>query len=256
MYTPLKSKKARKCAFYLEKSLQKSKTNLRIWLYLAKRSERQGAPVLICVGEKKGSYISLTWSPFHTSKLRILVQETYLSGAQTNHQVSYEGVFSFPRAMADHHTPAALLSLLTTVGECSFIHMTDYLHTRGSGASKFPIAGLRSQRLANCSNLVDFQQQAVAGFFLHGFANAARVGHCEVVSNHLDVCAFSEVGPGLPVILVKGILDRNHCVFFVGREINCRHASLDNQETLWLTNPHYGCFKFYFCLYVEVGRIQ
>lgn len=76
--------------------------------------------------------------------------------------------------------------------------------------------GLRSQRLANCSNLVDFQQQAVAGFLLHSFANAARVGHREVVSNHLNICAVSEVGPGRPVILVEGILDGNHCVFVWG----------------------------------------
>lgn len=157
--------------------------------------------------------------------------------------------------MADHHTPAALLSLLTPVGECSFTQMTDYSHNR-----EFLIADLRSQRLANCSNLVDFQQQAVAGFFLHSFANAARVGHREVVSNHLDVCAFSEAGPGRPVILVEGILNGNHCVFCVGREINCSSASLDNQETLWFTNPHLDCFKFYFCLYAvcntEVCPIQ
>lgn len=82
-----------------------------------------------------------------------------------------------------------------------------------STSAWFLAADSRSQRLGNRSNLVDLQQQAVAGFFLHGLANAGGVGHREVVSNHLDVCAFSEVGPGRPVILVKGIFDGNHCVF-------------------------------------------
>lgn len=118
--------------------------------------------------------------------------------------------------MADHHTPATLLSLLTTVGNRLFAHINPT--PEGLDLEKrFPVADLRSQRLGDCSDLVDFQQQAVAGFFLHSFADASGVGHREVVSNHLDVCAVSEAGPGRPVILVEGILDGNHCVFVLGR---------------------------------------
>lgn len=37
---------------------------------------------------------------------------SYLSGAETNHQVSNEGVLCLSRAMADHHTPAITLGHL------------------------------------------------------------------------------------------------------------------------------------------------
>ena len=37
----------------------------------------------------------------------------YLSGAQSDHQVRDEGVFSLSGAMADHHTPTTALSQLT-----------------------------------------------------------------------------------------------------------------------------------------------
>lgn len=59
------------------------------------------------------------------------MSESYLSGAQTNHQVGYEGVLCFPRAVAHHHTPAVLLGQLTpeSSGEhrwsaCSHMHPT------------------------------------------------------------------------------------------------------------------------------------
>lgn len=69
----------------------------------------------------------------------------------------------------------------------------------------------RSHRFRDSADLVDFQQQTVAGFLLHSLADAIWVGHCQIVSNDLDVCAFGEVGPGRPVVLVKGILDGNDC---------------------------------------------
>lgn len=39
--------------------------------------------------------------------------QAHLAGAQSNHQVGDEGVLSFSRAMADHHTPTAALGQLT-----------------------------------------------------------------------------------------------------------------------------------------------
>lgn len=45
----LLNKKGSKNYTKKQKRLYKTETYLRIWLYLAKRSERQGAPVLICV---------------------------------------------------------------------------------------------------------------------------------------------------------------------------------------------------------------
>lgn len=72
-------------------------------------------------------------------------------------------------------------------------------------------ADLRSHRLSDSANLIDFKQQTVAGLLLHGLGDAFGVGHGQIIPNNLDVCAACEVGPGRPVILVKGILDGQHC---------------------------------------------
>lgn len=86
------------------------------------------------------------------------------------------------------------------------------VHIRVSGSDwvSHGTLDLRSQRLGDAANLIDFQQQTVAGLLLHGPGDASGVGDGEVVSNNLDVCASSEAGPGCPVILVKGILDWDH----------------------------------------------
>lgn len=69
---------------------------------------------------------------------------------------------------------------------------------------------LRSDGLGHGADLVDFQQQTVAGFHIHSLANTIWVGHSQIIANHLDVCASCEVCPGRPVILVEGILYGNH----------------------------------------------
>lgn len=48
--------------------------------------------------------------------VRFGVSDCYLSGAETHHQVSDEGVFCFSWAMAHHHTPAVLLGQLAPKG--------------------------------------------------------------------------------------------------------------------------------------------
>lgn len=68
----------------------------------------------------------------------------------------------------------------------------------------------RLKGLGDGADLVDFEQQAVAGLIRHSFGDALGVGHCEVITHHLDASAGSEVGPGLPVILVKWILNGDH----------------------------------------------
>lgn len=68
----------------------------------------------------------------------------------------------------------------------------------------------RLKGLCDGADLVDFEQQAVAGLIRHSFGDALGVGHCKVITHHLDVSAGSEVGPGLPVILVKWILNGDH----------------------------------------------
>lgn len=136
---------------------------------------------------------------------------SYLSSAETDHEVSNEGVLSLSGAMADHHTPAVTLSHLATkkhrTTQATFYsetHLSAYLLV----AIKLLCAGhSRLQGLGDRADLVDLEQQAVAGLLGHTLGDALRVGDCEVVTHHLDAGAGCEVGPCLPVILVKGVLD-------------------------------------------------
>lgn len=68
----------------------------------------------------------------------------------------------------------------------------------------------RLEGLCDRANLVDLQQQAVAGLFWYSLSNAFGVGHSQIVTHHLDAGAGGELGPGFPVILVKGILNRDN----------------------------------------------
>lgn len=68
----------------------------------------------------------------------------------------------------------------------------------------------RLQGLGDGADLVDLEQQAVAGLLGHALGDALGVGDREVVTHHLDAGAGCEVGPCLPVILVKGVLDGHH----------------------------------------------
>ena len=89
-----------------------------------------------------------------------------LSCAEPHHEVGNECVLSLPRAVAHHHSPAIRLSQFA--GLDGFGHRT---------------------------NLVDLQQQTVAGFLLNGLGNPLRVGDCEVISHDLDVHTQEEQGP-------------------------------------------------------------
>lgn len=43
----------------------------------------------------------------------------------------------------------------------------------------------RLDGLCDRANLVNFEQQAVAGLVVHSLQNAPRVGDCQIISNHL-----------------------------------------------------------------------
>lgn len=68
----------------------------------------------------------------------------------------------------------------------------------------------RLQGFSNTPDLVDFEQQAIASLVLHCISNAFGVGDSEVISHHLDVRAVGEIAPGLPIILIKGVFNRDH----------------------------------------------
>jgi hypothetical protein len=84
--------------------------HLKIWLYFAKRSERQGAPVLIY------KY----WHKRHNSVnddehiVRKKHSTLYLSSTKTNNKVCNKCIFSFSATVTDHHTPTTSLSKFTS----------------------------------------------------------------------------------------------------------------------------------------------
>lgn len=86
--------------------------------------------------------------------------------------------------------------------------------------------------LGDGTDLVDLEQQGVAGLLLDSGGNAERVGDSQVVTDDLDVGGAGQVGPGRPVILVKGILDRDNGV--VGNELLVESSELLAGQVLGL----------------------
>lgn len=70
---------------------------------------------------------------------------------------------------------------------------------------------LRLDGFCDGADLVNLEQQTVAGLFLHRPLDALRVGHCQVVAHNLDADVGCELGPSCPVILVKRVFNGDHC---------------------------------------------
>lgn len=101
-----------------------------------------------------------------------------LSGGQADDQIADERVLGLAGTVRDHGAPAVLLGQ----------------QMGGNG-------------LGDGTDLVNLQQQAVAGLLLHSGGNALGVGHGQIVTHNLDGGGTGQVGPGLPVVLVEGILN-------------------------------------------------
>lgn len=71
-------------------------------------------------------------------------------------------------------------------------------------------ADVRLYGLGDRADLVHFEQQAVAGSLLSSFLYSLGVGHRQVIPNNLDPHLGRQARPGLPVILVKRVLDGHH----------------------------------------------
>lgn len=69
---------------------------------------------------------------------------------------------------------------------------------------------LRLDGFGDRADLVDFEQQAVAGPLFQGTLYPLGVGDGQVVPHHLDPHRGCHLGPGRPVILVKRILNGHH----------------------------------------------
>merc|ERR1719375_1179895 len=103
-----------------------------------------------------------------------------LARAEADGQVGDSAVLGLPRAVGGHHAPAVLLAQL---------HRVDGL---GDGA-----------------DLVDLEEERVAGLVVNRAPHARDVGHGEVIAHHLrrPPDPLREEGPGGPVVLVEGVLD-------------------------------------------------
>lgn len=64
----------------------------------------------------------------------------------------------------------------------------------------------RLDGLGDGSDLVDLEQQSVTSRLLDGGLDPGGVGHGQVVTDDLDLRVLGEVRPGLPVVLVEGVL--------------------------------------------------
>lgn len=75
-----------------------------------------------------------------------------------------------------------------------------------------PVVALRElsslDRLRDCTNLVDLEQETVAGLLLDGRLDTQGVRDSQVIANDGDAAVGRKVRPGLPVVLVEGVLDR------------------------------------------------
>ena len=71
----------------------------------------------------------------------------------------------------------------------------------------------RMQRLGHGTDLVHFEQEAVAGLLTDSLFNSLRVGDCEIIPNHLDAGTSCGLLAGFSVFLVKGVLHGHHWIF-------------------------------------------
>lgn len=103
-----------------------------------------------------------------------------LACAKANDEVSNGRVFGLTRAVRDHDAPSGSLRVQSR------------LDTFGDGA-----------------DLVDLEQQGVACLLFDGRRDTLRVRDRQVVTHQLKVRGRKKMAPVVPVVLVKGVLDRH-----------------------------------------------
>jgi hypothetical protein len=70
----------------------------------------------------------------------------------------------------------------------------------------------RLDGLGDGTDLVDLEEETVAGRLLDGHLDALGVGDRKVVADHLDLGGLVEVDPRGEVVLVEGVLDRANVI--------------------------------------------
>lgn len=106
-----------------------------------------------------------------------------LTSAETDDDVSDGNILSLTGAVGNHDTPVSTEGVLGSLNS-----------------------------LSDGTDLVDLQEESVAGLLLDGLLDELRVGDCQVITNDLEVRGLEEVRPGLPVILSEGVLNGDNGV--------------------------------------------
>mmetsp|Transcript_27595 Transcript_27595/g.60369 ORF Transcript_27595/g.60369 Transcript_27595/m.60369 type:complete len:366 (-) Transcript_27595:454-1551(-) len=119
-----------------------------------------------------------------------------LASGQTHCQVSDEAVLGLTRPVAGHHTPASSLG------------HADGLNGLGHG-----------------TNLVHLEQQGVDALSLNAPLHAAGVRDQHVITHNLTQVLRGEPGSGLPVVLLKGVLNTYDGVLLAEVAVQVQHLS-------------------------------
>ncbi len=108
-----------------------------------------------------------------------------LPSRKSYNKISYKVVFSFSRAMWDHHTPT-----------CFLRHITSFYWLRHG------------------SDLVYLKQQSIAWFFINPLLDTCRIGNKEVISDYLGVFTHIRCHFGMhsEIILIERILNTHHWI--------------------------------------------
>lgn len=120
-----------------------------------------------------------------------------------------EGVEGYSVAPGQHCVSDKLNLCIFKYPICFYFHNVNRVHTEISHWT-VDKADVRLYGLGDRADLVHFEQQAVAGSLLSSFLYSLGVGHRQVIPNNLDPHLGRQARPGLPVILVKRVLDGHH----------------------------------------------
>ena len=107
-----------------------------------------------------------------------------LASPNTDNDISDGNILSLSGSVGNHNTPSGSVGVL---------------------------CGL--DRLGESTDLVDLEEEGIAGLELNGLLDADWVGDSQIISDNLEVRALEEVAPGLPVILGEWILNADDWVF-------------------------------------------
>lgn len=221
------------------KHLWKSETNLRIWLYLAKRSERHGAPVLICVRKNKQTcsrFYCIQRLCFHFKQRFHFRRRTCPAHKPTTKSAIKVSSVSPERWLTITPQPFswAFLHLFAQITEYS--HIGVWIWRSGQLLLGFWLQTHALKDSVTVPIWLTFSSRQLQAF--SSTALPMRVGlvtvrsspttWMSVLSVKLVQAAQSSWSKGSSMETTVGL-----CV----GEVNCSHASLDNHRTFWILDP-------------------